>query len=190
MAAAPFVLTGIGAVTLVPVLGAGFWAARKRENAIVAEIQKNVDMMESVEAKMDEHQRRLENIVPQIGPVVEYLQNSTTATRAADQERRASIEEMRANLSALCTGADQLVQGMSKALQETSGARDENAVITAESRKLASASAFLQSEAERHESIVNAVTEETTRTIIALADAISEAEYLIRQANSNTEDTA
>lgn len=183
MAAAPFALTGIGALAMAPVLGIGFLKSKRKEKERLDAISEQTAEINAAEREMNERQRHLESIIPQIAPAVDQLQTATVETKSADADRRAKIEDMRTELSAECAKIGELTQVISDTIQASTGTRDENAVMTAQSQRVASVAAELHSAAEKHESIVNQAIDETVEKIETLMQAIHDADNIIQQAD-------
>lgn len=183
MAAAPFALTGIGALAMAPVLGIGFLKSKRKEKERLDAVSEKTTEIDTAEREMNERQRHLETVIPQIAPAVDRLQTATVETKSADATRREKIEAMRTELSIECARIGELTQVIGDTIRATTGARDENATLTEQSQRLASTATELHSAAEKHEGIVNQAIDETVEKIETLAQAIHDADNIIQQAD-------
>ena len=186
MAAAPFALTGMGLLAAAPMLGIGFWKSRQRERERLEAIATAEKEISDTERKMTEQQRRLEAVLPQVAPILERLESTTKDTKSANSSRLASIELMRTTLTAEALRVAELAESTAEQIDKSTGTREEMQAIADQASKVTEASRKLSTEASRQQENVNGKTERTTENIEQLAEALEDAEQLIRKANGQT----
>ena len=181
-AADSFVLNGIRALEIAPVLGMDFWKSRQRERERLESIQQGTDAIEKREAEMQDHQSQLEANLPNISPVIDQLEASVTETKSANDSRLLSIAHMRTELTSHCAKVAETLQETTKAIENNQGSRQQLKAISENSNDVTLAAAALQSEAKRQEEAVIGETNKTTESINRLSAAIETADNMISKA--------